>query len=399
MKSTIAFLTLLFTLASATTYPRIESWSGDGFFDGFTFPASTYDNTTNGDVFWATAQNTSLLYVNDAGRVILKVDNTTSVVYNDKRYAPKLLSKTAYPPGTVWVMDAVHMPYGCSVWPAFWTQGLNWPLGGEIDIMEGINQVTTNQIALHTEGQGCLASTSNTASFSGTVGQTNCSTAANEDEGCIVTTTDQSSYGEGFAAAGGGVYVAEYAEDAIRVWFLSREAVPSSLTANTTSLDTSTLGEPVAEYLSSTCDFSTYFTSQILTIDITLCGDFAGVPALLAETCPALQGDATCYTTYVINDQQATYANAYFEINYVAVYQASNASTSSTSGSSAATSSVSGSSGATGTITAGAGSASASSSQTSTGAASGAFRLWMGDGATWAVLVGAGLLAGMGLAF
>ncbi len=50
------------------------------------------------------------------------VDNITDVVYNDKRYAPKLLSKTAYNPGTVFVMDAVHLPYGCSVWPSFWTR-------------------------------------------------------------------------------------------------------------------------------------------------------------------------------------------------------------------------------------------------------------------------------------
>ena len=54
------------------------------------------------------------------------MDNTTVVPYNDKRYAPKLLSKTAYEPGTVWVFDAVHMPYGCSVWPAVWTRELSY---------------------------------------------------------------------------------------------------------------------------------------------------------------------------------------------------------------------------------------------------------------------------------
>ena len=120
-------------------------------------------NLESGDVFWATAQNTSLLYVSSGGTVIMKgepkvllsvsskamiklilalflptsafdalpdasprsarpVDNTSDVVYNDKRYAPKLLSKTAYQPGTVFVMDAVHLPYGCSVWPSFWTR-------------------------------------------------------------------------------------------------------------------------------------------------------------------------------------------------------------------------------------------------------------------------------------
>jgi hypothetical protein len=33
-------------------------------------------------------------------------------------------------------------------------EGSNWPQGGEIDIMEGINLQTTDQIALHTEGSG-----------------------------------------------------------------------------------------------------------------------------------------------------------------------------------------------------------------------------------------------------
>lgn len=52
----------------------------------------------------------------------LEVDNTSFVPYNEKRYTPKILSKTAYNLGSVIVFDAVHMPYGCSVWPAFWTR-------------------------------------------------------------------------------------------------------------------------------------------------------------------------------------------------------------------------------------------------------------------------------------
>ena len=51
------------------------------------------------------------------------VDNTSYVDYNEKRYAPKLLSKTTYNVGTVWVFDMIHMPWGCSVWPALWTRG------------------------------------------------------------------------------------------------------------------------------------------------------------------------------------------------------------------------------------------------------------------------------------
>jgi hypothetical protein len=44
------------------------------------------------------------------------------VAYNEKRYAPKLYSKALYDIGTVWVFDAVHLPYGCSVWPAWWSR-------------------------------------------------------------------------------------------------------------------------------------------------------------------------------------------------------------------------------------------------------------------------------------
>lgn len=63
----------------------------------------------------------------------ITVDDTSSVIANEwhttKRFAPKLLSKRAYGVGTVWVLDALHLPYGCSVWPAFWTVGPKWPVG------------------------------------------------------------------------------------------------------------------------------------------------------------------------------------------------------------------------------------------------------------------------------
>jgi hypothetical protein len=40
----------------------------------------------------------------------------------------------------IYVLDVLHMPEGCSTWPAFWTKSAQspWPAGGEIDIIEGI---------------------------------------------------------------------------------------------------------------------------------------------------------------------------------------------------------------------------------------------------------------------
>lgn len=219
------------------------------------------------------------------------------------------------------------MPYGCSVWPAFWTQGPSWPAGGEIDIIEGINLQPTNMIALHTSGNtSCTIPTTFTPSFSGRVSYPNCDNSQNFGSGCTVYDLNTNSFGQAFAEAGGGVFVAEFAEDGIRVWFMTRSAIPSTVRVNATQIDTSTLGIPVAEYPSSSCDITNLFGPQTLTINIALCGDYAGLPSELARTCPALVGDATCYTTYVINNASTTYAQAYFEINYINVYS-SNPST------------------------------------------------------------------------
>jgi beta-glucanase (GH16 family) len=40
-----------------------------------------------------------------------------------------------------------------AVWPSFWLQGTNWPDNGEVDIMEGQNLQSGNQVAIHTEGK------------------------------------------------------------------------------------------------------------------------------------------------------------------------------------------------------------------------------------------------------
>ena len=61
------------------------------------------------------------------------------------------------------------MPIGCGTWPAgillfhvlfsinwllVWLVGPNWPNGGEVDIIEGVNVNVVNQATLHTSS-GC----------------------------------------------------------------------------------------------------------------------------------------------------------------------------------------------------------------------------------------------------
>ena len=65
----------------------------------------------------------------------------------------------------------------------------------------------------------CVATSSGT--ISGDLTYSNCSIGANSDSGCTTNDTNANSYGAGFASAGGGVYVAEYATTGIKIWFLT----------------------------------------------------------------------------------------------------------------------------------------------------------------------------------
>lgn len=228
------------------------------------------------DVFWVT--NSSLAYVDStSNQAIIRVDNTTTLPYNEKRNSVKLFSKNWYQPGVVLVMDIAHLPVGCSVWPAFWTQGTNWPNNGEIDILETINDQTYSQFSLHTNSSSgsCTATTNSTLGMTGSFAQTTCQYQANYGSGCI-SQAAQGSAGAGFNSAGGGVFALEFATWGINGWFIPRSSVPSSLTSGMSSLDTSTLGEPSVSYSGSTCDVATFFGSQQITIDTTLCGEFLG---------------------------------------------------------------------------------------------------------------------------
>lgn len=51
-----------------------------------------------------------------------------------------------------------------------------------------------------------------------------------------------------------------------------RTDLPSSLHGNVSSIDTSTLGIPVANWPASDCSVNEFFQPQELVFDITLCG-------------------------------------------------------------------------------------------------------------------------------
>lgn len=367
MATALACLAFSVAPVAATTYSMVKEYYGSSFFNEWTF-YNNYDNLTNGDVNYVSAQNATaykLAYVDTAtNHAIIKVDNTSTVVYDNKRNSIRIASVDSFGVGSLWVADMYHVPYGCSVWPAWWSQAPLWPQGGEIDTFEGINTNTQNQMSLHTE-TGCTAVSQNQTST--LVASTNCSYAANSDQGCIVTDPSTASYGAGFASSGGGAFVTEMASTGISIWFFPRSQIPSSLSGNGSIIDTSTFGIPVANWPSTGCNIAQFFQPQNLIFDITLCGDWAdGVT--WNSTCSGI-----CYNNWVMGNG-TDYNNAYFEVGYVRVF--------STEGTNTVVSPTTSASGSSSTA-----SGSATSSSSSAGLLHGGF--WM----TATVLVIVGLVS------
>lgn len=324
--TTTAILSIHCLSVSAQQMKLAQNYSGSTFFDRWTFQNGIDANTT-GNVLFQTqeqAKQLGLIGVNNAGNVIIKVDNTTNGA-NDPTFgrpSVKILSNDPMGPGSLLIMDAVHMPFGCSVWPAFWTQGSNWPDDGEIDIVENVNNAQNNRMALHTL-QGCTHPAAGQVQETGTLIAPDCFNQTNGNEGCLIQDNSTNSYGQGFAQNGGGAFATLWDDQGIRIWFFPRASIPQDVpTANP---NPSGWGTPTAFYPSSSCDTSKFFGPQTIIFDITICGNFAGIPSIFNPGC---QGNCTD----LVQDP-SNYNTAYFEIRYLTFFSNSTTSTSSSSGS------------------------------------------------------------------
>ncbi|KAF8308406.1 hypothetical protein DL93DRAFT_2063974 [Clavulina sp. PMI_390] len=305
---------------------EVEDWfTGDTFFDGWTF----FDqrDPTNGAVNYvnqSAASALNLAYTNSDGRVIMQVDNTNDLPYGALRNSVRISTAKSYNSG-LFVLDAIRFPYGCAVWPAWWMLGPNWPSHGEIDIFEGINLNTQNQYTAHTAANCHINQSPSDPSFavstsSSFMARDDCGPSP-DNAGCefIDQNNHGPSFGEGLNGAGGAVLVMEWKDEGIRIWNFPRYQVPSDLnpsfgfaaSPNPDRWDPSFLK---AAWESSTCPTSTYFGEMSMVFDITLCGDWAGSSKWYGSSgCPG-----TCKQQVM---KGSNFANAVWEINYVAVYQ------------------------------------------------------------------------------
>jgi hypothetical protein len=192
------------------------------------------------------------------------------------------------------------------------------PQNGEIDIVEGVNDQTTNIMTLHTGAGASIQSKSTTASFSGNITTTDCDVnAPNQptNAGCAVHDTSDLSFGAGFNAAGGGVYATEWTSNFIKIWFFPRDSIPSDVAAGTPQ-PSDAWGTP-ASMFSGDFNLDDHFKDLNIIFDTTFCGQWAGPAWSSSPQCAAL---APSCEEYVSNNPQA-FTEAYWAINTLKVFQ------------------------------------------------------------------------------
>ena len=64
----------------------------------------------------------------------------------------------------------------------------------------------------------------------------------------------------------------------IRVWFWPRNgAVPSGIQSGATAINTDNWGTPAADFPNTSCNYAQYFDAHHIIINLTFCGQWAGV--------------------------------------------------------------------------------------------------------------------------
>ena len=299
-------------------YVRRTVLDSSNFLDAFVF--ETIDDPTHGTVDYISyaAAVQSGLAKPMGGKVYLGVDNTTTVSATSRgRKSLRLISKEVLNGDNLLIIDLDHMPStvgnvlekGCSIWPAFWTLGPQWPDTGEIDIIEYVNKNAMGNTALHTS-LGCDMSSVPVNSFTSTWTLSsygnpavNCyvrATGQDQNSGCAVA-SPVGSVGSAFnsksyvsravrtnnipinavsaVSSRGGVYAMQWdKESQIRTWYFPRDKVPIDLTDGAPKPDT--WGLPYSHFIigpgtNSKCGLN-HFKDHRVVFDTTFCGDWAG---------------------------------------------------------------------------------------------------------------------------
>ncbi|KAF8990462.1 hypothetical protein BDQ17DRAFT_1185278, partial [Cyathus striatus] len=309
--------------AFAAMYELAKDYSGEDFFDGWDF-FDGVDDVTGGDQIYSDAFLSAyklLAFVeSDTKHAFLRVDNYTNVPRSTPRRSVRVVTKASYHMDSVWIADIFHTPYGCGVQPALWSWappevGGNYPKGGGIKTFEAVNQDIFSHMSLYTSANCNALNPNPDQNAASVVNTTNCD---NPILGCTTTNTGLNSYGPSFNNGHGGVFITEYSSSGISIWFFPRNNIPISVSSNSSNIDTTDFGIPIANWSPSICGsdgFSEVLLPQSFVIDIALCGrEWLGT-LLYNQTCPP----GNCFVNSVSGDG-SNFDEAYFEIGAIRVF-------------------------------------------------------------------------------
>ena len=304
---------------SLAAYTLTDNYTPDQFYQQWTF--FTDPDPTHGNVTYLNqqaAQSAKLVNTNN-GQIYMSVDQAPTVP--GSRNSVRVQSNKSYNHG-LFVLDLAHMPASkyssCSLWPSWWlvSSSQKWPMGGEIDVVEGVNDQAWNAATLHT-GPGC--STINHTLQNSYLTTLNCDIHAPSqklNEGCSAADRRANSYGAAFNANGGGIYAVEWVTSGISIWFFPKGTAPADVLS--TSPKPTTWGQPTTQFAGG-CDFDTSFKDLQMVFDITLCGDWAG-DAGVWPTSSCASRASTC-AAYVMNPGHPdAFTDAYWSVNGIKVY-------------------------------------------------------------------------------
>ncbi|USP73106.1 nicotinate-nucleotide pyrophosphorylase [Curvularia clavata] len=329
-------------------YTLTDNLTYDNFFSAFDFFSEP--DPTHGFVRYQTlssAISQQLIgYMPDTRSVYLGVDSTSKEADSTGRASVRLESKKSWNHGLL-IADIRHMPASqCGVWPAFWlvSASKTWPEGGEIDILEGVNDDESSKITLHTSS-GCTVDNSSvvtgngsdgaiTSPFSGTMLTSDCDVNAegqSKNMGCSIqapyqggdaqlvagnTDPELPSYGTSFNSVSGGVYAMEWTADDIAVWLFPRDSDGfNKFFPHTNETmkepDPAAWGPPLARFGGKECDFEQRFKDLRVVFNTAFCGDWAGRE--WDKSCREKTGVETCEE--YVRDHPEAFSEAYWDIS------------------------------------------------------------------------------------
>jgi len=338
-------------------YILLDAQEGGHFFDSYQFYEGRDSAGSNGFNYYVNRDRAFT-----SGIAEIKTEDHEEYIYmgssptdEGPRESIRLEGSRRFNRG-LFILDVRHMPEGCGTWPAFWlTDEPNWPVNGEIDILEGVNYQTEAKTALHTT-KTCrmdfVPDHVKTGNWDTAIGVPNGKTGVPDmtlrnatncfvydphqwlNQGCVSVSDDDGSIGVPFNKRGGGVYVLEWDPiyRHIRSWVFSphstlpqniKEALdtvhlPDGLRVNPDPNEWEQLPFGYFAIGDSTNCPASHFKNMRLVFNLAFCGSVSGNRYFM--DCPKeFKKYSTC-NKYVASNPEAL-KEAYWKIKGLYVYE------------------------------------------------------------------------------